>query len=70
MSEQELKNIQRATFESIEEYKKEMMLKIKETELSLQSDVEQGKILEDRMVLELKNYIKKCNLKLLNNKLY
>ena len=58
LSEQEVKNIQRATFESIEEYKKEMMLKIKETELSLQSDVEQGKILEDRMVLELEKMYK------------
>ena len=35
-----------------------MMLKIKETELSLQSDVEQGKILEDRMVLELEKMYK------------
>ena len=58
LSEQEVKNIQRTTFESIEEYKKEMMLKIKETELSLQSDVEQGKILEDRMVLELEKMYK------------
>jgi len=58
LSQQEVKNIQRATFESIEEYKKEMMLKIKETELSLQSDVEQGKILEDRMVLELEKMYK------------